>query len=170
MSDYYLGETRLLSFNFAPKGWAMCNGQTMSIQQNTALFSLLGTTFGGNGIQTFALPDLRGRTPIGWGNPAQGGSLALGQIGGETTHTLTSSELPAHTHLVNAASSATGDAPTNNFLAGGGGAVYNTATNLNPMNPGMIQNSGGSQPHDNMQPYLVMTWVIALVGIFPSRG
>jgi microcystin-dependent protein len=167
MGNQFLSELRLMSFNFAPRGWAMCNGQTMSIQQNAALFALIGTYYGGNGVTTFQLPNLVGRTPI---SMSADGSYVIGQLGGEVNHTLVLNEMPSHTHLVNAASTATGDTPPNNFLAGGGAAVFNVAANMQPMNSAMIGNSGGSQPHNNMQPYLVMTWCIALQGIFPSRS
>jgi microcystin-dependent protein len=170
MADYYLGETRLVAFNFAPKGWIMCNGQILSIQQNNALFALLGTFYGGNGVNTFGLPDLRGRVPIGYGTSRQMGSLSIGQVGGHENHTLTANELPAHTHLVNAASTATGSAPVANFLGGGGATAYNTAANLGAMNSAMVDSTGGGQPHNNQQPYLVMTWIISLTGIFPSRN
>src|SRR5215472_104273 len=164
MSDFFLGETRLMSFNFAPKGWAMCNGSILSIQQNAALFSLLGTMYGGNGVQTFGLPDLRGRVPIGWGTSAQMGNLTLGQIGGTASETISLSQLPSHIHLVNGSSTSAGNIPPGNFLGGGGGEVYNAANNLGDISSGMIAATGGNQPHSNLQPYLVMTWVIALTG------
>ena len=164
MSEPFLSEIRIFTFNFAPKGWAMCNGQFLPINQNQALFSLLGTTFGGNGQTTFALPDLRGRTPIHVGS-----GFTLGEQGGEQSHTLSISELPTHTHTVRANSAATGGVatPNGNFL-GGGNNAYHTASNLTPFNAGTITNTGGSQAHLNMQPFLTLTIGIALQGIFPS--
>ncbi len=170
MSDQYLGELRLVYFNFAPKCWAMANGSILSIQRNAALFSLLGTFYGGNGVQTFALPDLRGRLAIGFGNSPQMGSISIGQTGGEVNHTLLTSEMPQHNHLVNASGASTSDIPAGNYFGGGGAAVYNAANGLGGMNAAMVGSSGGSQPHSNTQPYLVMTWIISLTGIFPSRN
>jgi microcystin-dependent protein len=153
-----------MSFNFAPKGWAMCNGQLMPINQNQALFSLLGTTYGGDGRVNFALPDLRGRTPIHVGS-----GHTLGERGGEQAHTLTKAELPTHPHFdqVSTASSGGNDNPTNRYL-GSASLVYHTTQSPISMNPGTIANAGGSQPHNNMQPYLTLTVAIALQGIFPS--
>ncbi len=165
MSQPYIGQMMLASFNYAPKGYAMANGQTMSIQQNAALFSLLGTTFGGNGIQTFALPNLQGRTPVGAGS-----GIIWGEIAGEESHTLLGSETPTHTHLATAIGTANGNDPAGAFLGGNGAPVFNSLANVASMHPATIANAGGSQPHENRQPYLVMTWVIALTGIFPSRN
>ena len=164
MSEPFLSEIRIFTFNFAPKGWAMCNGQFLPINQNQALFSLLGTTFGGNGQTTFALPDLRGRTPIHVGS-----GFTLGEQGGEQAHTLSISEIPTHVHTVRANSAATGGVatPNGNFL-GGGNNAYHTASNLTTFNAGTITNTGGSQAHLNMQPFLTLTIGIALQGIFPS--
>jgi microcystin-dependent protein len=166
MGTQFLGELRLMAFNFAPRGWTLANGQTMSIQQNAALFSLFGTFYGGDGMRTFQLPNLQGRTPI---SQTLDNSFVIGQTGGEATHTLLGNEMPAHNHLVNAATSATSDDTGNSFLAGGGANVFNVAANLGGMNAAMIGQTGGGQPHNNMQPYLVMTWCISLTGIFPSR-
>jgi microcystin-dependent protein len=168
MAEPFLSEIRIMSFNFPPKGWAFCNGQFLPINQNQALFSLLGTTYGGNGQTTFALPDLRGRIPI-----HVGVGFTLGQAGGQTSHTLTMSEMPAHTHFVNASSSQ-GNAQnpnfggTGNLLAQDPGNVYGPPQNLTALNAGSVSNVGGSQPHENMQPYLALNFCIALVGIFPS--
>lgn len=165
----FLGQLLLASFNFAPRGFAMANGQLMSIQQNTALFSVLGTYFGGNGVNNFALPNLQGRVPVHQGN-FQGNVFNMGQIGGEEAHTLTSNEMPVHTHQVTAASTAASTDPNAGFLAGNGAAIFNSLANVQTMNQGSIANAGGSQPHEDRQPFLVMTWVIALSGIFPSRS
>jgi microcystin-dependent protein len=164
MSTPYLGEIRIVSFNFAPKGWALCNGQLLPINQNQALFSILGTTYGGNGQTTFALPNFQGRAPAHFGN-----GFTLGQSAGEENHTLIISEMPTHTHLVSA-SSAAPDAGSmaNNSWAANSGAYDSNVTTV--MNPASIGNQGGSQPHSNMQPYLVLNFVIALQGIFPSRN
>jgi microcystin-dependent protein len=165
MATPYLAELRIFSFNFAPKGWAMCNGQTMAINQNQALFALLGTTYGGNGITTFNLPNLQGRMPV-----HVGGGISLGQLGGEATHTLTVSEMTAHTHPVNGSSTLAnlGD-PTGNLWATGN-AAYNPGPPNTTLHPASITNAGGSQPHENMSPYLVLTVCIALQGIFPSQN
>ena len=166
MAEPFLAEIRIMSFNFAPKGWALCNGQLLPINQNQALFSLLGTTFGGDGRVNFALPDLRADVPI-----HVGGGHTLGEKGGEQAHTLSIAETPIHTHSVNGNSSSTGGSatPTNNFL-GGGNNVYAAANagSLTSLQPGTITNTGGSQPHPNMQPYLTLSFCIALQGIFPS--
>jgi microcystin-dependent protein len=156
-----------MSFVFAPKGWALCNGQFLPINQNQALFSLLGTTYGGNGQTTFALPNLQGRVPIHTGD----NTFSLGQAGGETAHTLTTGELPAHLHGVAASTVSTGgnDNPTGRFL-GSANNVYAAPSNLTPMNAGTIANTGGSQAHLNQQPFLTLSFCIALQGIFPSRN
>jgi microcystin-dependent protein len=155
---------RIFSFNFPPKGWAMCNGQLLPINQNQALFAILGTTYGGNGQTTFALPNLQGRMPV-----HVGGGISLGQIGGEASHALTIPELPAHTHQASGSSTlANLGNPTGNLWAAGN-AAYNPASNTS-MNPACITNAGGSQPHENMSPYLVLSICIALQGIFPSQN
>lgn len=164
MAEPFLSEIRLMSFVFAPKGWALCNGQLMPINQNQALFSLLGTTFGGDGRVNFALPDLRGRTPI-----HVGGSHTLGERGGEQAHTLSIAELPTHTHVLTATTAAaTLDFPTGNRLATATMASYATPQALTPMAAGAVANTGGSQAHLNMQPFLTLSFCIALQGIFPS--
>ena len=154
-----------MSFSFAPKGWALCNGQLLPINQNQALFSLLGTTYGGDGRVNFALPDLRGRTPI----HANGGHT-LGERGGGQAHTVSIAELPTHTHVLNAASKdGTVSSATGNLLARSPNQLYRASdSNLVALTPGSVWNSGGSQPHLNMQPFLTLTFCIALQGIFPS--
>jgi microcystin-dependent protein len=167
MSEPFLGELRMMSFSFPPKGWALCNGQLLPINQNQPLFSLLGTTYGGNGQTTFALPDLRGRTPI---HMSQG--FTLGEVGGEQAHTLSIAEIPTHVHTLNASSaSATAVVPTNGLvLAQGAFEIYRGASNLTAMTGGTVGNTGGSQAHLNMQPFLVLSFCIALQGIFPSQN
>ena len=154
-----------MSFAFAPKGWAMCNGQTLPINQNQALFSLLGTTFGGDGRTNFALPDQRGRTPI-----HVGGGHTVGEKGGEQAHTLTQSEMPAHPHLANASNNAgTVNDPGGNLLANSApNTLYGPVQNLTAARNNMIGTVGGSQAHLNMEPFLALTFCIALQGIFPS--
>jgi microcystin-dependent protein len=170
MGTPFMGEIKVTAFNFAPKGWALCNGQLMPINQNQALFSLLGTTFGGNGQTTFGLPELRGRVPI------HRGSNTLGTAGGEETHTLTKSEMPEHNHVVVAdnttAPDTGGNVPgTNKRLAGSAAAqLYHPFASPVAMNAGSIGNAGGSQPHENRMPTLVLSFCIALQGVFPSRN
>jgi microcystin-dependent protein len=165
MAEPFLSEIRIMSFNFPPKGWALCNGQLLPINQNQALFSLLGTTFGGDGRVTFALPDYRGNTPIHVGS-----GYTLGQRGGEQAHTLTIAELPTHLHVLSGTSSnGTQPIPTGNLLARQAPAnPYIAPTALATMNATSVTNTGGSQPHLNMQPFLTLTFCIALQGIFPS--
>lgn len=163
MAEPFLSEIRLMSFVFAPKGWALCNGQLLPINQNQALFSLLGTTFGGDGRVNFALPDLRGRVPI-----HVGGGRTLGERGGEQAHTVTLAELPTHTHpLTGSASDADVVLPTDNVV-GRSSQLYGPATQLTALDPSTNGNTGGSQPHLNMQPFLTLSFCIALQGIFPS--
>jgi len=165
MSEPFLAEIRIFAFNYAPRGWAQCNGQLLPINQNQALFSLLGTTFGGNGQTTFALPDLRGRAPV-----HAGADVTLGMSAGEESHTLVLSEMPAHTHLPmgdSAAASVT--TPGGNTWASQNANPYASSPNV-LMNPTTVSNVGGSQPHANIQPYLVLNSCIALMGIFPSRN
>ncbi|HMH52914.1 MAG TPA: tail fiber protein [Candidatus Acidoferrum sp.] len=167
MADPFMGEIRIMSFNYAPRGWAMCNGQQLPINQNQALFSLLGTTYGGNGQTTFGLPNLQGRTPI-----HSGSGHTLGEVGGEQAHTLSIAELPTHTHVLDATSTnAAQPIPTANLLGRQAPAnPYIGAQNLAAMNPGSVANTGGSQAHLNMQPFLVLTFAIALLGIFPTQN
>lgn len=165
MSTQFLSEIRVMSFSYAPKGWAFCNGQLLPINQNQALFSLLGTTYGGDGRVNFALPNLQIRTPMHMGN-----GHTLGELGGEQAHTLSISEIPAHTHTWGATNTtANAPNPTSNLL--GAAAEYNASgTNLVAMYPGVLSSVGGSQPHPNMQPYLTLNFCIALQGIFPSQN
>ena len=166
MAEPFLSEIRLMSFVFAPKGWALCNGQLMPINQNQALFSLLGTTFGGDGRVNFALPDLRGRVPIHVGS-----GHTLGERAGEQAHTVSVSELPQHTHQVMASTqAANAPAPANDvFAVSGGNQFYGPPSNLTALQAGTVTNVGGSQPHLNMQPFLTLNFCIALQGIFPSQ-
>jgi microcystin-dependent protein len=161
----FLSELRIFSFNFAPRGWAQCSGQLLPINQNQALFSLLGTMYGGDGRVNFALPDLRGRVPV-----HHGGSFNQGQVGGEMAHTLTAAEQPAHSHRAQG-SSANSDAsnPAGNVL-GAANNMYAPAGNLTALHPTSVSSVGGSQPHENMQPYLTLNICIALQGIFPSQA
>jgi len=166
MPDPYLSEIKLFAFNFPPKGWAFCNGQLLPINQNQALFSLLGTTYGGDGQTNFALPDLRGRAPI-----HHGSSFNLGQRGGEEAHTITMGEMAAHSHLARAsADNPTVTAPTNNFWASNTGFTPYGSTGDVALSPTCISNTGGSQPHENRSPFLVLNFCIALQGIFPSQN
>lgn len=170
MLEPFIGTIALFGFNFAPNGWAHCHGQLISIQQNSALFALLGTLYGGDGVTTFALPDLRGRAPIGFGQgPAQPNYL-MGQTGGTPAVTLTSPQMPHHSHGVSTADAATSKMPTGNLPAiSTGGASYGP-TAAGSMAPAMVQPAGGNQPHENMSPYLAGNWCIALVGVFPARS
>ena len=166
MTEPFMAEIRIMSFPFAPQGWALCNGALLPINQNQALFALLGTSFGGDGRVNFALPNLQGRTPIHRGN-----GWTIGQSGGEANHTLSTAELPTHTH-VGQASTATGDAvsPAGGVLAQRPAQAYHAPTSLVPMNAGSLSSVGNSQPHLNMQPYLTLSFCIALQGIFPSQN
>lgn len=181
MATPFIGEIKIISWNFPPKGWAFCNGSLMAINQNQALFSILGTVYGGNGQTTFGLPNLQGRIPM-----HVGPSTVLGQIGGETAHTLNVQELPRHTHAIGAINASAntdpntpGNTPSNTVMSAGGKAatsqggtvdvsIYGAAAPNGNMGP--LTNTGGSQPHDNMSPYLTLNYVIALTGIFPSQN
>jgi microcystin-dependent protein len=164
MAEPFLAEIRVMSFVFAPKGWALCNGQLLPINQNQGLFSLLGTTFGGDGRVNFALPDLRGRTPIHVGS-----GHTLGERAGEQAHTLSIAELPTHVHVLQA-TTLEGDTPipSGNVLADSPSQLYAAASGLTTLGAGSITNTGGSQAHLNMQPFLTLSFCIALQGIFPS--
>ena len=166
MAEPFLAEIRLMSFEFPPKGWALCNGQLLPINQNQALFALLGTNYGGNGQVNFALPDLRGRVPI-HSSP----SHWLGRVGGEQAHTVSIAELPVHTHPVAASSSTTGGSagPSGRHL-GGGNNVYRPGSASTSLHPASVSSVGGGQAHQNMQPFLTLSFCIALQGIFPSQS
>lgn len=180
MSDPFIGEIRMFAGNFAPNGWAFCNGQLLPISQNAALFSILGTTYGGNGVNTFALPNLQGQIPMHWGQAPSGTQYQLGQTNGSESVTLITSQIPAHNHGVSANAGAGAASPAGAVPAalawprGQSGNLPNAfaaAPDGNTtMNPQMIQNAGGSQPHSNMQPSLCVSFIIALNGIYPSRS
>lgn len=166
MSEPFLSEIKIVSFNFAPKGWALCNGQLLPINQNQALFALLGTTYGGNGQTNFALPNVRGRVPIHMGN-----GHTLGEAAGSTAVTVNIQQLPTHTHPLNGTIvAATLDTPTNNLVAKTSINSFGGPASLGALAAGTVTNVGGSQPHNNMMPYLVLNFIIALQGIFPSRN
>jgi microcystin-dependent protein len=182
MSEFFIGQIMMAGFNFAPRYWALCNGQLLPINQNQALFSLLGTQYGGNGTTNFALPDLRSRTPIGYASSVDPGwqppSVQIGQTGGVENVTLLSTNLPAHTHAANA-STTNGDnrIPSNRVFAtsnnsGGAAISIYAASNgaLVPLNPATVAPAGGNQPHPNLQPYTTINFCIALQGLFPSRN
>ena len=169
----YLGSVSLVPYNFAPQGSALCNGQLMAISQNDALFALIGTIYGGDGQSTFALPDLRGRVVIHQGtNRSTGSTFVIGQTGGEETVTLSVNQIPAHTHTAIASSSTSNTvSPLGAYWAPRARTLlFSGATNLTPMAPGAIAQTGGSQPHDNMKPYLTLNYVIWLEGIFPTQN
>lgn len=164
MSEPFLGEVKIVSFNFAPKGWASCNGQLLPINQNQALFSILGTLYGGDGRVNFALPNLQGKIPI-----HAGPNFVQGQFGGESDHILFSLELPPHTHAPTGSSAPpSAGSPAGNLWATASSNPFDSSANTS-MNPAAVLPVGGNQPHENMPPYLVLNFVIALQGIFPSR-
>jgi microcystin-dependent protein len=162
MSEPFLSEIKIVSFNFPPKGWALCNGQLLPINQNQALFALLGTTYGGNGQTNFALPNLRGRVPIHFSNAHN-----LGEAAGSTSVTVNIQQLPTHTHALMGSQTAS---PTNTVLASTGSPIYAPPAALTTLNAVSVSSVGGSQPHNNMMPYLTLNFIIALQGIFPSRN
>jgi len=169
MADAFIGEVKLVPYNFAPRGWAFCQGQLMAISQNDALFALIGTTYGGDGQTTFGLPDLRGRGPI-----HQSGVFPLGAVVGTETVTLTVAEMPSHTHMLHVSNTAgTVSDPTNQFLGATGSktlAKGYAATSDSFMNAASVSITGQNQSHDNMQPYLVMNYIICLEGVFPTQN
>jgi microcystin-dependent protein len=170
MAEPFIGEIRILASNYAPQGWAMCRGQLVPINQNMALFSLLGTTFGGNGQTNFGLPNLNGRAPVGYGAGPGLTPRQMGETFGSETVALTAAQMPAHTHnMVGTLHTASSSTPANNVLAAGQELAYAPPPSSAVLAAQAIGATGGSQPHDNMQPYLPLTFVIALSGIFPPR-
>jgi microcystin-dependent protein len=172
MAEPFIAEIRIMSFGFAPRGWALCNGQLLPINQNQALFSLLGTTFGGDGRTNFALPDNRGRTPIHVGN-----GHTLGERGGEQAHTLSVAEIPSHVHVLSGTSAAASTnipnsgSPISQWADSSPNKAYNSSgQNTGAMNGAILSNTGGSQAHINIQPYLTLNFCVALQGIFPSSN
>ena len=165
MSEPFLSEIKIVSFNFPPKGWAFCNGQFLPINQNQALFALVGTTYGGNGQTTFALPNLQGQVPIHFSDGHN-----LGEKGGSSSVTITQQTMPTHNHMLMVSpTNADGPVPSGNFF-GGANNAYTPAANMTTLAPSTVSSVGGSQPHNNMMPYLVLNFIIALQGIFPSRN
>jgi microcystin-dependent protein len=170
--ESFIGQIMMVGFDFAPSGWALCNGQLLRVSQYTALFSLLGTQFGGDGQQTFGLPNLQGRVPIHMGQSLGIESYTIGQVGGNESVTLLPAQMPAHSHnFILHASDEGGrlDSPKGNFIASGDQIKFSDSSNVD-MAQTVVSPSGGSQPHQNMQPYLVVNFIIALEGIFPSRS
>jgi microcystin-dependent protein len=176
MSDQFLGEIRVVGFNFAPTGWALCNGQLLALTQNTALFSLLGTQFGGDGRTTFGLPNLQGATPMHQGTGVGLTTRLMGETGGETAVTLLTTQIPPHTHVAQNAAASTASTPGPSVIFGGGGRgkgpAYAPASTANTvqMRTGAVGFTGGNQPHNNLPPYLILNFIIALVGIYPPRS
>jgi microcystin-dependent protein len=170
MSEQFLGEIRIVGFNFPPRGWAFCNGQTLAIQQNQALFALMGTFYGGNGVTTFQLPNLQGRVANSQGTSPSGSQYTIGQISGQETQTLLVTQIPQHNHLAVASSTAaTLATPANNLWGSSTTNPYSPSQNTT-MNAAALSQVGGSQPHENRSPFLVLNFIIALTGIFPSRN
>ena len=175
MANPFVAEIRIFAGNFPPRGWAFCNGQIMSISQNTALFSLLGTTYGGNGTSNFALPNLQGMAPMHQGNGPGLTPRVLGETGGESSVTLLATQVPSHNHTYNCGSGSKGETNTlagqvNCDEAAGTTSIYATTTDGSVMGPAAVQTLATSQPHENMQPYQCLTFIIALQGIFPARN
>lgn len=173
--DPFVAEIRIFPMNFAPYGWAFCNGQLLPISQNTALFSLLGTTYGGDGKSTFGLPDLQGSAPLMPGQSQEGSTFVLGQTGGQTAVTLTIQEMPAHSHSATAGTAGGNSDPAQNYWGTATGQrpepnLYSSGTPDTAMNPSALSPSQGGQPHNNMSPFLVLNFCIALQGIFPPRS
>lgn len=173
MSDPFVAEIRIFSGNFPPKGWAFCNGQLLPISQNTALFSLLGTTYGGDGKTNFALPNLQGNMPMGQGNGPGLTPRSLGEVGGESTHTLTSAEMPSHSHAVQTSVAADSVQPSPTAMlarSSDNASLYHGPTNMVAMSPSAVQTNGSGWAHNNMPPVLALSFIIALQGIFPARS
>ena len=180
MAQPFLGQLAMFAGNFAPLGWAICNGQTLAISENPALFQLLGTTYGGDGQNTFNLPDLRSRVPVHQGQGQGLSNYVIGQLAGVETVTLLTQQLPSHTHPLKAAASANSSTPANTLLATEGGtdagavSIYapfdTTPANMTTLLPASLTVQGGSQPHENLQPFLAINFIIALQGIFPSQN
>lgn len=181
MADPFLGEIRCFGFNFAPVGWAKCNGQLLAISSNDALFAILGTTYGGDGVTTFGLPNLQGQVPMHWGSGPSGFNTSIGEVQGVTTVTLTTAQIPAHQHVLTVAAVPQGDnfertaSPSiTDYLAECQTPDFtwkgNPSSVTNAFAPSALTQQGGSQPHDNMQPYLALNFCIALEGIFPARN
>src|SRR4051812_20722577 len=174
MAEPFMGQIIMAGFNFSPRGYATCDGQLMSIAQNTALFSLLGTSFGGNGVNNFGLPDLRGRAPLHQGQGPGLSDFVIGQVAGEEAHTLINTEMPMHNHLMSVSNTSGAlPSPSGNFVAASSSnqtALYRPASDGSTLNPQSIGLAGGNQPHNNMQPYLVINFCIALEGIYSSRN
>ena len=170
MSQPFVGEVRLVGFNFAPVGWSICNGDLISISENSTLFQLIGTTYGGNGQSTFALPNLQSRVAVHQGTSSQGNSYVIGLTGGDETVTLSLSQYPAHTHsLMASANKADSNTPAGNTV-GNGLIAYSVLAPDTAMNTSAVGPSGGNLPHNNLQPFLALNWIISLFGVFPSRG
>ena len=174
MADPFVAEIRIFPFSFAPKGWAWCAGQLLPLAQNTALFSLLGTMYGGDGKSTFALPDLQGKAPMFWGQGPGLSPYVAGEAGGSETVTLLESEIPSHTHAMRDHDIDLGElnapSPTRALAQSSNSTIYTAPANLTPMKMQALAPAGGSQPHNNMQPYLTCNFCIALQGVFPPRG
>jgi microcystin-dependent protein len=166
MSDPFIGEIRMFGGNFAPAGWAFCNGQLLSIAENDALFTLIGTTYGGDGQNTFALPDLRSRIPL-----HQGNGHVIGEMGGSEAVTLTVNQLPSHSHVPQASNAGASTSPGGNVWANSAALQFAPSnSSLQPMNPNVLGTAGGSQPHDNMLPFQAVSFIISLFGIYPSQS
>ena len=169
MGTPFVGEIRMFGGNFAPSGWAFCNGQLMAISENETLYNLIGTTYGGDGESTFGLPDLQGRLPVHQGTSSQG-TFVLAQKSGEENHTLLTSEIPSHSHTVAAKTEFTTGSPSGAFYAGGGADIYKGGSPTATMNAGVVKLNSGGQPHANVMPFQAVSFIISLFGIFPSQS
>lgn len=170
MGQPFIGEIRMFGGNFQPSHWAFCNGQLLQISQYAALYALIGTTYGGDGVNTFGLPNLQGRIPLHQGTSTQGITYVIGQLAGEENHTLTTNEIPSHSHNVTAQSAFSSGSPSNNVFAGGGANVYKAGSPGAQMAAGVVRNNSGGQPHNNLMPFLAVNFIISLFGVFPSRS